>query len=88
MSEGLKLEILTPLKTVYSGFITSLTVNLEDGELCVLRGHMPMLAMLPAGRARIRTGDDRVSSLNLGEGFLRVSGGDLAEIFAVTAEIE
>ena len=86
MANTFRLEILTPEETVYQGDCECLTVTLEDGDAAIMRGHAPMLAMLPAGKLRLRLGDTHRVIVST-EAFLKVSAAGV-EIFSQGCETE
>ena len=72
-----KLKIMTPEKTVYESEITSMTVTCENGQMTVLAGHAPMVAMLTDGPLLIRTGQKTVTGI-AGDGILWVDHNESA----------
>lgn len=66
-----QLEILTPEKIFFDGEVDSLTVETEEGELCIWAHHAPLAVGLPAGVLRIRTEENVREAVN-GEGFVEV----------------
>ena len=53
------LEIVTPEGRMEIHGVTSLTLQGGDGELTILRGHAPLIALLEVGRLTVRTHDGR-----------------------------
>jgi len=47
------LEILTPERQFYADEVEALTITTTDGQLTVLRGHIPLTAPLVVGSIRI-----------------------------------
>lgn len=47
--EGMKLDIITPDSTVYTGQVTSVTVPGADGRFQVLKDHAPIISTLVKG---------------------------------------
>ncbi|CAF0689639.1 ATP synthase F1 subunit epsilon [Candidatus Methylacidithermus pantelleriae] len=74
---SLRLEVVTPEATVFSGEVESVFLPGVEGELGVLPGHTPLLTRLVAGELYFTTGG-RVSSLAIGEGFAEVTGRKVA----------
>lgn len=66
-----KLEIMTPERQFLEEDVDSLTVLLPDGQLTVLAGHMPMVAVLAIGELTIRSGDTSRMAF-YSEGFMEV----------------
>ncbi|TZF83136.1 ATP synthase F1 subunit epsilon [Pedobacter sp. BS3] len=57
----MKLEILTPDKTVFEGEITSITVPGSAGSFEILKDHAPIISTLDDGQVIIRNGKDSQS---------------------------
>lgn len=55
-----KVTIYTPEKRFGSFDAVSLTCSAPDGEICVMRDHMPMLLYIKEGVTRIRTPQETV----------------------------
>ena len=66
------LEFVTPTGGVQRLRCNGLVVTLADGEAGILKGHAPMMAALPAGTVRVRSGETIVNYA-VGEAFLQVS---------------
>ena len=81
----LYLEVLTPEKTLFSGFIRSVTFPGPDGEVGALPGHALLVSKLGAGVvAAVDENGDTVRFFCSG-GFVEVSGADIA-VLADVAE--
>ncbi len=65
------LEMFTPQKQFFMGEVSSFVCSSEDGELCVLSGHQPMLVALAPGEVRIKIGDE-VKNAYVSDGFMEV----------------
>ena len=52
----MKLEILTPDKTVFDGDVSSVTVPGVQGSFEILNNHAPIISILDDGKVTIRTG--------------------------------
>lgn len=50
-----QLGILTPEKKIYNDTVVSITVSGGNGQLTILAGHAPMVAVLAKGPVIIRT---------------------------------
>lgn len=74
----LHLEIITPDQTIYEGEADSVTLHTTDGEITVLRGHVPLLTTLAPGVAIIHHGDT--------EHLFALSGGTI-EVDATTVRV-
>jgi F-type H+-transporting ATPase subunit epsilon len=81
----LYLEVLTPEKTLFSGFIRSIAFPCPDGETGVLPGHALLVSKLGAGVVdAVDENGDAVRFFCAG-GFVEVAGGDIV-ILAHVAE--
>lgn len=79
-----KLQIMTPEKEFYSGEVEALTVTLPDGQLTVLAGHAPMVAVLAIGEFKYKSGEEWTQCVNTA-GFLEVRP-DCVSMFLLTCE--
>jgi len=52
----MRLEILTPDKTIFEGDVISVTVPGVNGSFEVLNNHAPIISILEDGNVTIRTG--------------------------------
>lgn len=68
----LRLSIVTAQQDLYRGEVDTVILPAENGELCVLPGHTPLLARLNPGEARYRANGDDWDYLFLEGGFLEV----------------
>lgn len=66
------LEILTPERQFYKGEVESLIVTTPDGQMCVLAGHVNLVAPLVVGSLKIRS-DGVVREAFNSEGFMEVT---------------
>ena len=69
MAAPLRVAVISPERTVFEGEADMVVAPAWDGEVGVLRGHAPMLALLGEGELRVRT--------PAGEQRFRVRGGFL-----------
>lgn len=84
MASAFKLDIITPEKKFFSGEVESLIINSVDGEMCVLKGHMPSVTVLRVGELRVKQ-DGNWQKFVASEGFVEVRP-DETLIFAQTVE--
>ena len=68
---ALRVVVISPERTVFEGEADSVIAPAWDGELGILRGHAPLMALLGSGDLRIRTGED-VARFHVSGGFLQV----------------
>jgi F-type H+-transporting ATPase subunit epsilon len=68
---ALRVSVISPEQTVYEGSADSVVAPAWDGELGILRGHAPLMALLGEGDLRIRDGG-RTERFHVAGGFLQV----------------
>jgi F-type H+-transporting ATPase subunit epsilon len=68
----LKLEILTPDKSLFEGEIQSVTVPGEKGSFMVLHNHAPIVSTLTKGNISILTKDYKEESFPINDGIIEV----------------
>ncbi len=66
-----QLNILTPEHRFFGGDAEGLIITASDGELCVLAGHVPMVAAIVVGEIKIKQNDTWKSAFT-SEGFIEV----------------
>lgn len=71
-SKKLYLEVNTPMKSVFRGFVDSVSVPLEDGMMGILPGHVNTLARIMPGIIKARSGDKKIF-LVVSEGFMEIA---------------
>jgi F-type H+-transporting ATPase subunit epsilon len=71
----MRVEIITPDKTLFKGEATSVTVPGVDGSMGFLENHAPLITVLKAGEVKLKT--------NAGEESFTVKGG-VVEVMANT----
>ena len=54
MENTFRVEIYTPDRNFFSGDIKSLVCNCVDGEICVLKGHTPMIMAIDIGCIKVK----------------------------------
>ena len=64
-------EILTPVRRVFTGEVESLVLPGAEGSFGVLSGHVPLLARLTAGRIMARQGEQK-HNFHCGPGVVNV----------------
>lgn len=79
-----RLEIVVLDKAFYSGDVQELVVKTPEGEVGILKGHVPMAFTVSSGRLRIKK-DEQWSCAFVSEGFMEVTG-DKAVVLADSAE--
>ena len=67
----LTISVISPEQTLYEGEATSLVAPAFDGELGILSGHAPMMALLGRGTLRVTRGTEE-RRFTVEGGFLQV----------------
>jgi F-type H+-transporting ATPase subunit epsilon len=67
----LRVVVISPERTVYDGSADSVVAPAWDGELGILRGHAPLMAILGEGPLRVRQGE-HTQRFHVKGGFLQV----------------
>jgi F-type H+-transporting ATPase subunit epsilon len=66
----LKVSVISPEAVLYEGETDSVVAPAYDGEVGILTGHAPMMALL--GKGMLRLGGQGGQSFNVEGGFLQV----------------
>lgn len=82
---ALHVVVISPEATVYEGEADSVVVPAWDGELGILRGHAPLMALLGTGEIRITRGSG-TERFHISGGFLQVVD-DVVTVLSERAEI-
>ena len=69
---GLKLEIVTPSKTTFSGEITSITIPGTEGSFQVLFNHAPIMSIFEIGLVKVNVEGNNVLYFATGGGTVEV----------------
>ncbi|MDR0812209.1 MAG: ATP synthase F1 subunit epsilon [Paludibacter sp.] len=80
----MKLEIITPEKTVFAGEVTSVTLPGEGGLFTVWEHHAPLISALAQGKIRFVDAKNEENELQIEGGFAQVQNNKLV----VCAEIK
>jgi F-type H+-transporting ATPase subunit epsilon len=70
-SDALQVVVISPERTIFDGSADSVIAPAWDGEVGILRGHAPLMALLGAGDLRVRTAGT-VEHFHVEGGFLQV----------------
>lgn len=70
----LHVTIITPARAVFDADARAVTVPAFDGELGVLPGHAPLLALMGTGELRVTTVTGAIEKIAVRGGFLQVAG--------------
>jgi F-type H+-transporting ATPase subunit epsilon len=72
MAAKLQVSVISPERTIFEGTADIVVAPAWDGQVGILRGHAPMLALLGTGALEIRTGQE-TSRFQVEGGFLQVA---------------
>ncbi len=70
-ARALHVVVISPEQSIFEGDADSVIVPAFDGELGILRGHAPLMALLGTGDLRIRSGGS-TERFHVQGGFLQV----------------
>ncbi|MBI4022986.1 ATP synthase F1 subunit epsilon [Candidatus Berkelbacteria bacterium] len=82
----MKLQIITPEKTVFEGTVDGITLPSSTGELTVLSGHVPLIVPLKSGEITLHVGDER-RHMAVHGGFVEVDN-DVVKLLTDAVELE
>ncbi len=68
----MKLQVVSPLGELFVGEVTEVIVPAMDGEMGILAGHTPLMAVLNPGMVRFTDLDDQRYRIETGKGFVTV----------------
>jgi F-type H+-transporting ATPase subunit epsilon len=77
MAATLKLEIVTPEATVYSGDVHMVTLPAVDGQIGIFPRHVPVLTRIVPGEVIVRKNRE-TEFLAIGEGLVEITGDSVA----------
>ncbi|WP_187264998.1 F0F1 ATP synthase subunit epsilon [Homoserinibacter sp. GY 40078] len=83
---ALNVAVVSAERELWSGEATQVVARTTEGEIGVLSGHEPILAVLAPGESRVTALDGSVVTARVEDGFLSVQG-DTVTIVAGTAEL-
>jgi F-type H+-transporting ATPase subunit epsilon len=82
----LSVSLVSADKEVWSGTAKQVVARTTEGEIGILAGHEPLLAILGSGEVRITLTDASVVTANAADGFLSVENNNVT-IVARDAEL-
>ena len=82
----LTVSVVSADQEVWTGEATQIVARTTEGEIGILAGHEPILAVLAAGEVRVSTVEGGVVTANADDGFLSVQN-DIVTIVAGTASL-
>jgi F-type H+-transporting ATPase subunit epsilon len=68
----LKVSVVSADHEIWSGVAKQIIARTTEGEIGILPGHEPILAILGAGEVRVTAADGQVITANADDGFLSV----------------
>jgi F-type H+-transporting ATPase subunit epsilon len=69
----MKLYIYSKHKTLFDGRASAVTIPSDDGELTILKNHVPLITTLKAGAVTIRHGEhDTSETITITKGFAKI----------------
>jgi len=80
----MQFKIITPEKVVYQDEIDQLTLPTQQGEITILKNHIPLVSVLKAGEMIIKKDNEEIS-MALSGGFVEVREKEII-VLADTAE--
>ncbi|CAB4901600.1 MAG: F0F1 ATP synthase subunit epsilon [Actinobacteria bacterium] len=83
---GLRVSVVSADKDVWSGEARMVVAKTVEGEIGILPGHEPMLAILASGNVRVTIADGSQITANAEGGFLSVENNNVS-VVASAAEI-
>jgi len=69
---GLTVSVVSADRAVWSGDTTMVVARTTEGQIGILAGHEPMLAILAQGQVRITRADGSTVAVDAEDGFLSV----------------
>jgi F-type H+-transporting ATPase subunit epsilon len=85
-AKSLAVSVVAADHEVWSGEAKQIVARTTEGEIGILAGHEPILAVLAAGEVRVTTLDGSVVTANAEDGFLSVQN-DTVTIVAGAATL-
>jgi F-type H+-transporting ATPase subunit epsilon len=70
--KSIKFEIVTPEKTILKDNVFRVTVPTKEGEITILPGHIPLVAIINSGVLEVEREDNSVEVIAIVGGFLEV----------------
>jgi len=86
MANLLHFELTTPERPLVKKSIKELVLPTQEGEIAVLPGHVPLVAILSPGMVTLRSEDGEEEYLAVDSGFIEVLPGNRIVVLADGAE--
>jgi F-type H+-transporting ATPase subunit epsilon len=89
-ASGFQVEIVSPERPLFRGAADAVVAESHDGEVGILPGHAPMVALLGTGIVRVRTtaGGSKGEGFAIRGGFLQVLAGKVTLLVTQAARRE
>jgi F-type H+-transporting ATPase subunit epsilon len=68
----MKIQIITPDKTVYTGEVTLVQLPGLDGSFEILNNHAPIISALKTGSVKVKTSDEKLLYFDILGGVVEV----------------
>lgn len=69
---ALNVKVVSATSEIWSGTATQVVANTLEGQIGILAGHQPVLAILAQGEVRVTTESGEKITVNADDGFLSV----------------
>lgn len=73
----MKLQLMTPEKTLFSGDASQLVINAQKGQLTILDQHADLITLVKPGAVSLRSGQSSLE-FEVSDGVLRIEDGRCA----------
>ena len=80
---GLKVTIVSAAKSIWTGEAVQVSARTVEGEIGILAGHEPVLAILAPGQVRVTTADGAQIVAQADDGFLSVESNTVTVVSRV-----
>ena len=77
---ALSVSVVSADQEVWSGEASSIVARTSEGEIGILPGHEPLLAILATGQVRVRLADGSTVTAEAEDGFLSVENDTVAVV--------
>lgn len=85
MAALLKVTIVSASEAIWSGEAQQVSARTVEGEIGILAGHEPVLAVLAPGQVRVTTADGQSVKAQADDGFLSVENDTVTVVSRVAA---
>lgn len=83
MANSLKVTIVSASKSIWTGDAVQVSARTVEGEIGILAGHEPVLAILAPGQVRVTTDDGQQIVAQADDGFLSVENNTVTVVSRV-----